>query len=61
MLRYQYADGGDHRFKVIVLRSQGQARSGYFISHCNLVHNRSIKIDSFSSSGGRAHPIFSSK
>ncbi|POM66455.1 LOW QUALITY PROTEIN: Hypothetical protein PHPALM_17682 [Phytophthora palmivora] len=51
MLRYHCAGEGNWRFEVTMLRSQGKARSGYFISHCNLVLNRSIKIDSFSSSG----------
>ncbi|POM63769.1 Hypothetical protein PHPALM_20787 [Phytophthora palmivora] len=44
------------RSELIELRSQGQL---YQLSSQHLY--RSIKIDSFSSSGGRAHPIFSSK
>ncbi|POM61463.1 hypothetical protein PHPALM_29512 [Phytophthora palmivora] len=38
-LKYQRASGGDCHFEVTRRRSQGQARSGYFISHCNFVHN----------------------
>ncbi|EGZ21308.1 hypothetical protein PHYSODRAFT_329288 [Phytophthora sojae] len=42
MLTYK-CDGGDQcRFTVVALRSQRQASSGYFISHCNLAHNMCI-------------------
>ncbi|POM71933.1 Peptidase M14 [Phytophthora palmivora] len=58
MLKYQCAGGGDCRFEVTRLRSQGQALSGYFTSYCNLEY-RTITVNSFSSTGGRAHPIFS--
>ncbi|POM78710.1 Tetratricopeptide TPR_2 repeat protein [Phytophthora palmivora] len=37
MLKYQCAGGGDCRFEVTRLRSQGQARSGYLISHSSQV------------------------
>ncbi|POM78772.1 Hypothetical protein PHPALM_3656 [Phytophthora palmivora] len=39
MLKYQVVSGGDCRFEVTRRRSQGQTRDGYFITHCNLVHN----------------------
>ncbi|POM57991.1 Hypothetical protein PHPALM_37423 [Phytophthora palmivora] len=37
-LQCQCDGGGDCRFEATVQRSQGQARSGYFISDCYLVH-----------------------
>ncbi|KAH7476879.1 uncharacterized protein KRP23_7554 [Phytophthora ramorum] len=42
MVTYK-CDGGDEcRFEVMALRSKRQSQSGYFISRCNLMHNKCV-------------------
>ncbi|POM67241.1 LOW QUALITY PROTEIN: Hypothetical protein PHPALM_16795 [Phytophthora palmivora] len=45
MLRYQCAGEGGRRFEVTMLRSQGQARSGYFINFLDLSTERFTTVD----------------
>lgn len=41
-LKYKCVGGDECRFEVTMLRSQAKGKSGYFVSHCNLKHNKCV-------------------